>query len=95
MTITKEAVKKIAHLARIAVDEKDLTAHAEKLTSIFTLIQELEKYDTKNIQPLANPLSGKQPFRPDIVTETDQREAFLELAPEKAAGLFLVPQVIE
>ncbi len=95
MTITKDAVKKIAHLARIAVDENELTAHAEKLTSIFGLIQELEKYATQNIQPLANPLAGKQPLRPDIVTEPNQREEFLELASAKAASLFLVPQVIE
>ena len=93
--ITQEEVKNIAHLARIAVTETELTAHAEKLTGIFGLIQELDKYDTQNIEPLTQSIESTQALRADVVTETNHRDEFLKLAPSSAAGLFLVPQVIE
>lgn len=92
---TEDQIKKIAQLARIELGPTDIPDYAEKLTRIFGLIQELEKYDTKNVAPLAHPLDAKQPLRPDVVTEEVNYQEYLALAPSSAAELFLVPQVIE
>jgi aspartyl-tRNA(Asn)/glutamyl-tRNA(Gln) amidotransferase subunit C len=51
--------------------------------------------DTTGVEPLAHPLEATQRLRPDIVTETDNRENFQQVAPQTEAGLYLVPKVIE
>ena len=66
-----------------------------RITDILALIDQMQSVDTDNVEPLAHPLDMTQRLRPDTVTEEDQRDALQELAPEKEAGLFLVPKVIE
>ncbi len=52
--------------------------------------------DTANVTPLAHPLPGlSQRLRPDVVSETDRHEEYQANAPQVAAGLYLVPKVIE
>ncbi|MFN5801491.1 MAG: Asp-tRNA(Asn)/Glu-tRNA(Gln) amidotransferase subunit GatC, partial [Burkholderiales bacterium] len=55
----------------------------------------LETVNTRFVSPMAHPLDGVQRLRPDIVTETPDREANLRNAPAQQDGLFLVPKVIE
>ncbi len=57
---------------------------------------ELDKADTASVAPMAHPLPGQsQRLRPDVVTETDHHEINQRNAPQVAAGLYLVPKVIE
>jgi aspartyl-tRNA(Asn)/glutamyl-tRNA(Gln) amidotransferase subunit C len=55
----------------------------------------LNAVDTTGVEPLAHPLEATQRLRPDVVTETDNRASFQQLAPQTEAGLYLVPKVIE
>ena len=50
---------------------------------------------TVHVQPMANPLDATQRLRDDEITEPDQRERFLAIAPATEDGLYLVPRVIE
>lgn len=95
MSLSRTDVEKIAHLARLAVDEADIDGYASELSSILDLVDQMNAVDTSGIQPLAHPLDAVQRLRVDEVTETDQRDHFQGQAPNVENGLFLVPKVIE
>ena len=67
----------------------------KSVSNIFDLVEQLGEADTSNISPMAHPLDAHQRLRPDVVTETNQRELFQSIAPETVDGIYLVPQVIE
>lgn len=95
MSLDSDDVKKIAHLARLAIDEADIPAYAENLTNILALVERMDAVDTEGVQPMAHPLDETQRLREDAVTETNQREHFQKHAPLVEDGLYLVPRVIE
>lgn len=95
MSISPAEIKKVAHLARLALDESSIETQAAQLSSIFDLVAQMQQVDTSNIKPMAHPFDMPQRLREDKVTETDQHELFQRIAPQVAAGLYLVPQVIE
>jgi len=95
MTISKQDIEKIAHLARINISESEVTQLEEKLVGIMSLIDKMQAVNTDNIEPMSHALDISQPLRQDIVTESDIREKILQLAPETEGSLFIVPQVIE
>ncbi len=88
-------VEKVAHLARLQLDDADVPGYAQSMTSILDLIEQMQAVDTKAVEPMAHPLDATQRLRADIVTETNEREKLQTLAPATEAGLYLVPQVIE
>lgn len=95
MALDRTEVEKIAHLARIALDEQDIPATTAKLSGILELIDRMQAVDTTGIEPLAHPLETTQRLRNDQVTEQNQRDAYQVIAPATEAGLYLVPKVIE
>lgn len=95
MSLHKSDVEKIAHLARLSINEDDIPSYATNLSNILTLVDQLNAADTSDISPMAHPLDAAQRLREDEVTETNQRDHLLENAPKTADGLFLVPKVIE
>lgn len=95
MSLQKEDVEKIAHLARISLSEADIPLYTQNLSNILTLVEQMNTVDTSGIVPMAHPLDATARLRPDIVTEIDQREHFQSHAPQTEAGLYLVPKVIE
>jgi aspartyl-tRNA(Asn)/glutamyl-tRNA(Gln) amidotransferase subunit C len=95
MSLDRSDIEKIAHLARLAVDEDKLESYATDLSNILTLVGQLEATDTDNVSPMAHPWHMAQRLRPDEVTEPNHREAYQSVAPLVEAGLYLVPKVIE
>ena len=95
MFLANEDVRKVARLARLAMDETEIEAARSQLSGIFALIAEMQAVDTKGIEPMSHAQDVSQRLREDAVTETDQRELFQSIAPQVEAGLYLVPKVIE
>jgi aspartyl-tRNA(Asn)/glutamyl-tRNA(Gln) amidotransferase subunit C len=95
MTLDSDDVKKIAHLARLAIDETDIPAYAGSLSDILQLVEQMDSADTEEVAPMAHPLDEVQRLRADEVTEHDQRKDFQRCAPQTQDGLYLVPKVIE
>src|SRR3569623_1644926 len=95
MNLDSSDIEKIAQLARLAIDEDDIPRYARELSNIFSMVAEMSAVDTAAVAPMAHPLAAGQRLRPDLVTETDQRELFQSIAPQVDAGLYLVPKVIE
>lgn len=95
MTISRKDIEKVAVLARIQVDDGQVSALEKDLGNILHLVDQLSAADTESVEPLAHPLDAVQRLRPDEVTETDQRAEFQAIAPATENGLYLVPRVIE
>ncbi|OUD13149.1 Asp-tRNA(Asn)/Glu-tRNA(Gln) amidotransferase subunit GatC [Thioflexithrix psekupsensis] len=95
MSLQREQVEKIAHLARIQLTEDDIPRYTDNLSSIFDFVEQLNSVNTEGIVAMAHPLDAVARLRPDMVTETDQRSHFQAHAPSVEAGLYLVPKVIE
>ena len=95
MSINKEEIKKIAHLARINVSQKEVEQVEKKLVGILALIEKMQEVNTDSIEPMSHALDIFQPLREDKVTEKDIRNKSLALAPHSEQSLFIVPQVIE
>jgi aspartyl-tRNA(Asn)/glutamyl-tRNA(Gln) amidotransferase subunit C len=96
MSLTRQDVEKIAHLARLAITEREMPVYVTSLSSIVAFVDELARVDTAHVEPMAHPLDNqRQRLRPDVVTETDRHEKYQANAPCVKAGLYVVPRVIE
>ena len=95
MALTLADVHRIAHLARIEIDEIAAREVHGKLEAIFAMINELQAVDTAGIAPMSHAQDVMLPLRADVVTATDQRALFQSVAPAVENGLYLVPKVIE
>lgn len=95
MSLTADQVRRIAHLARIDINDAEVHSTLGHLNGIFTLIEAMQAVDTRGVEPMAHAQDLAQRLRDDRVTAVNQREAFQAIAPETEAGLYLVPKVIE
>lgn len=104
MSLSAQDIKRIAHLARIEVNENDVQASLQKLSGILGLIEQMQAVDTRNIVPMSHSQDVTQRLREDVVSNCDERELFQANAPvigngsaepAVADGLYLVPKVIE
>lgn len=95
MSLTRADVIKIAHLAKLAVCEDDISVYLRDLSNILDFVEKMNAVDTTDIEPMAHPLAVAQRLRPDQVTEENRRTQFQTLAAQVEGGLYLVPKVIE
>jgi aspartyl-tRNA(Asn)/glutamyl-tRNA(Gln) amidotransferase subunit C len=95
MSLNIADVEKVARLARLAMTQEEMQTAQTQLSNIFGLIAEMQAVDTTGIAPMSHSQELSQRLREDVVTETNQREAFQAVAPQVEHGLYLVPQVIE
>jgi aspartyl-tRNA(Asn)/glutamyl-tRNA(Gln) amidotransferase subunit C len=82
-------------LARLKLTDDEYAESVRKLSRIVDFVDQLSRADTAGVVPMAHPLDAAQRLRPDVVTESDERDRFQENAPSVADGLYLVPKVIE
>lgn len=95
MGLDRSDVEKIAHLARVQLDEQDIPQLTRNLSDILGFVEQLNQVDTSQVAAMAHPLDAAQRLREDVVSEADQRAVFQQIAPQTEAGLYLVPKVIE
>ena len=95
MSLTLDDIQRIAHLARIRLEDSDATKTQSHLNGLFALVEQMQAVDTTGITPMAHARDVQQRLRADVVTETDRRDAFQSIAPKTEAGLYLVPRVVE
>ncbi|MCB1706004.1 MAG: Asp-tRNA(Asn)/Glu-tRNA(Gln) amidotransferase subunit GatC [Halioglobus sp.] len=95
MSIEQNEIEKIAELARVRISGDEIGQVTERIAEILQMMDQLQAVDTADVEPMANPLDAIQQLRPDVVTETNRRDAFQAIAPAVENGLYLVPKVIE
>ncbi|MDY6942881.1 MAG: Asp-tRNA(Asn)/Glu-tRNA(Gln) amidotransferase subunit GatC [Pseudomonadota bacterium] len=95
MSLSADEVKAIAHLARLSISDAEVDGYARELSHCLDLLQQINEANTDGVVEMSHSLDMVQRLRSDDVTESDQRDVFLDQAPAAEAGLFLVPRVIE
>jgi len=95
MSLTPDEVKKIAHLARLSIQEENINQYSQDLSGILDLVEQMDAANTDGIEPMAHPQDAMQRLRNDVVTEINQRDKLLSNAPATEDGLFLVPKVLD
>ena len=92
--ITKEEVKKVAHLARLELNENEINNHAEQLEKILDYIRHLEKIDTDDVPCTTRAIEVINVFRKDEKKNYDCTEDILKLGPSREDEYFKVPKII-
>ena len=77
------------------MEDIEIDNFTRQISDILEMIQQLEKVNTDDIEPMAHPLNMKQRLRMDLVTEENQRELYQENAVEFEQGFYKVPKVID
>ena len=95
MTIDKDIVAKVSNLARIKINNDQLSTISNELESVIEWIDTLNEVKTDGVEPIANVSGQKLPLREDKVTDGGYSEKILNNAPEKESGFFVVPKVVE
>ena len=92
--ITKEEVNKVAHLARLELNENEINNHAKQLEKILDYIKQLEKIDTNDVPSTTRAIEVSNVFRKDEMKNSDCTEEILELGPLREDNYFKVPKII-
>jgi aspartyl/glutamyl-tRNA(Asn/Gln) amidotransferase C subunit len=94
--LTRDDVKKIAALARIGLEDKEIEKYQKDLSGILDYFKELEELDTKDVEPIGHITGKYSVFRPDKRGESTQveREAILKNSPERKGNYLKVKSVL-
>ena len=95
MSVTKEDVRKVARLSRIAVPEERLEQLAGELTGIMGWIEQLNEVDIEGVEPMTSVVAAALPMREDMVTDGGIQDQILANAPKSDEGFFVVPKAVE
>jgi aspartyl-tRNA(Asn)/glutamyl-tRNA(Gln) amidotransferase subunit C len=95
MSVDADTVRRIAHLARIAVEEEEVEHLRGELNAMLAFVEQLNEVDIARVEPMTSviPMALKQ--REDRVTEGDIAADILRNAPATEREFFLVPKVVE
>ena len=95
MSIDTETARRVAKLARIAVEEDRFPALAEEFNAILGFIEQLQEVDVEGVEPMVSVTPMRLPRREDAVTDGNQQDKVLSNAPDAREGFFAVPKVVE
>ena len=93
--ISKEEVKHVAHLARLAITEEEAEKFAEQLGKITNFAQQLNELDTTNVEPTSHVLPLVNVLREDVAKEGLPLEKVMLNVKEQEAGQIRVPSIME
>ena len=95
MEFDKNSTLKLAKLARLSLNDKQLDSLEKDLTSIVSFIDQLKEINTDKIDPTSNSLNQDLILRDDIAENKLSHEDLLRNVPDSELGFFVVPKVIE
>jgi aspartyl-tRNA(Asn)/glutamyl-tRNA(Gln) amidotransferase subunit C len=95
MSVDAETVRRIAHLARIAVAEDEVERLKGELNAILAFVEQLRQVDVTDVEPMTSVTPMKMAMRADEVTDGGKADDIVRNAPATEDGFFLVPKVVE
>jgi aspartyl-tRNA(Asn)/glutamyl-tRNA(Gln) amidotransferase subunit C len=95
LAIDEKTVRRVAHLARLALPEARVAPIAGELTAILAWIEQLNEVDVEGVEPMSSAVDVKLPMRDDVVTDGGNSARVLANAPRTEDGFFIVPKVVE
>jgi len=93
--ISRDEIRHVAVLARLALDPAEEEAMTATLDAILTYMEKLAELDTSSVEPTAHILDLPTPWREDRVTNSPAAAALLANAPARDGDFFRVPKIIE
>lgn len=95
MSVDQATVRRIAHLARIAVREEDVPHLQQELNAILSFVEELNSVDVDGVEPMTSVIPMKMRMRADMVTDHAGADSVIANAPQHEDQFFTVPKVVE
>jgi len=95
MSVDKDTVRRIAKLARLALEEERVEPMMHELNGIFAWVEQLNEVDVGGIEPMTSVVAQKLKMRDDVVTDGGMAEAVTANAPQSEDHFFVVPKVVE
>jgi aspartyl-tRNA(Asn)/glutamyl-tRNA(Gln) amidotransferase subunit C len=95
MAVDKDTVRRIAHLARVAVTEAEIPHLAGELNAILAFVDQLNEVDVSAVEPMTSVIPMRLKRRADRVVEGGDPDAILINAPAGEDHFFMVPKVVE
>lgn len=95
MSVDIDTVKRVARLARIAVDDAEAERMSGELNAILGFVEQLNEVDIDGVEPMTSVIPMVMKKRADIVTDGGKQADIVANAPSSEDGFFLVPKVVE
>ncbi len=95
MSVDSAVVRRIAHLARIAVDDHEVERLRGELNAILSFVETLGEVDVEGVEPISSVLPMQMKKRTDVVTDGGIANDILANAPASEDHYFVVPKVVE
>jgi aspartyl-tRNA(Asn)/glutamyl-tRNA(Gln) amidotransferase subunit C len=95
MSVDAETVRRVAHLARIAVAEDEIANLQGELNSILAFVEQLSEVNVNGVEPMTSVTPMAMKMRVDAVTDGDKPDDIIRNAPAHEDHFFLVPKVLE
>jgi len=95
MSLTLDQVRWVAHLARLDLGEAELETMTRQLSAILEYVDQLQKINTDQVEPLAHPLPIHNVFRDDDPAPSLSVDAALQNAPDRRGDFYGVPAVLD
>jgi aspartyl-tRNA(Asn)/glutamyl-tRNA(Gln) amidotransferase subunit C len=95
MSVDAATVRRIAHLARIAVAEEEVEHLRGEINAILAFVEQLSEVDVGGVEPMTSVTPMKMKVRADVVTAGGDPDAVLRNAPDREGDFFVVPKVVE
>jgi aspartyl-tRNA(Asn)/glutamyl-tRNA(Gln) amidotransferase subunit C len=95
MSVDADTVRRVAHLARIAVAADEVENLQGELNVILAFVEQLAEVDVAGVEPMTSVTPMAMKMRQDEVTDGGNAAAVIANAPEHEHNFFLVPKVIE
>jgi len=95
MAITREEVRHIARLARIALSDSEVDSFGDQIGKLLDYMKQLDRLDTNAVAPTIHLADTGTLLRDDIVCPFEDTEAILKSATDRAGDFFRVPRILE
>ena len=95
MSVDTATVRRIAHLARIAVKEDEIEHLKCELNDMLAFVEQLSGADVAEVEPMTSVTPMVMKKRPDVVTDGEIADDIVKNAPAAQDHFFLVPKVVE
>lgn len=95
MSVDTDTVRRIAKLARIALEEERVEPMVNELNQILTWVEQLSEVDIEGVAPLTSVVAQRLKMRDDAVTAGDDPDGVTQNAPNSEDHFYVVPKVVE
>jgi aspartyl-tRNA(Asn)/glutamyl-tRNA(Gln) amidotransferase subunit C len=95
MSVDAATVRRIAHLARIAVTDAEVPHLQGELNAMLAFVEQLAEVNVEGVEPMTSVTPMEMKKRPDVVTDGGIADAVVMNAPATEDHFFLVPKVVE